>query len=104
MKHDLQLKCGCGHAILELWKWPGIDDASTSFVFYEAYQPSLRLRIKKAWDYIRGKRLDVQDFVLYKEDMKKIQEFIQWHYGAPGTSIGGKRLTEMESKLDNIDA
>lgn len=96
MKDEVSVRCACGHAIMELHKF---DDGTTSFVFYEAYQPSLWLRIKKAWGYIRGKRLDAQNFVLYKEDMRKIANFVDYNYGIK-SSISGKRLEEMSAEMD----
>ena len=93
---EIQVKCACGHAIMEM---SCFDDGATSIVFYESYQPSLWLRIKKAWGYVRGKRLDAQDFVLYNEDMKKIASFIDYNYGIR-TNISGKRLEEIDAEVN----
>lgn len=95
MKNEVSVKCACGHAIMEMSTF---DDGTTSIVFYEAYQPSLWLRIKKAWGYIRGKRLDCQDFILYDTDMGQISMFINENYSRSG--ITSQRLQEIATEID----
>lgn len=64
----MQIKCQCGHAILEVSDYEGY----VTFIFYSATTNSFWNKVRNCWKYLFGQHLLVEDFVFEQDAVSSL--------------------------------
>lgn len=74
-KKEETLTCACFNEIVKLEKWPDEDEVYFTLFQHEPKKVSFKKRLKIAWGFMRGNRVETFDLVFTEEEWSKIKKF-----------------------------